>query len=211
LHELLTYTSLLSVVLPICFSIIRLKNLSLSFRLLFLFLLIALLTEIVSFYFSRSNKVAYNLTQNSYTLIEGILLSLIYYIEYKSKLTRRIILLFIIYLIIHTFIKLCNDSSATQNAIIIWIECLVMMGLSLSFFFGIFAELTIPRGVEYPFFWFNCSILFYFATSIILFLFLEHLADMDKATFSKIEGLNFLANIVHNSLFAIGIWKTKKI
>jgi hypothetical protein len=211
LYNLVLYLSIGSVALPFICCLIKLKTLNLTLRVLFIYVIVAAVTELLSFQLAATNNIGpYNAVQNTFTLLECLLLGLIYYLEFKQPLSRRIILLLILVYLAIAFWALLYVKSFTQpNNIISTLESCLMIGLAISFFYKVNSELNIPRLKEYYFFWLNSAVLIYFSTSFFLFLFDGYLSKYGFKSFYLLYGVHELTNIACNILFAIGIWKTK--
>jgi hypothetical protein len=212
LYNLVFYFSIGSVSVPFVCCLIKLRTLNRTLRVLFIYVMVAAATELLSLHLAVTKNVsAYNAVQNSFTLLECTLLSFIYYLEFKRLLSRRIILILLLAYLVIAFCALFYVTGFTQpNNIISTLESCLMIGLATSFFYKVNSELNIPRLKEYYFFWLNSAVLIYFSTSFFLFLFDEYLSKYGFKSFYLLYGVHELTNIACNILFAIGIWKTKK-
>ena len=199
-----------SVTIPLVFALTRFKTLNLTLRVLFIFLIISAVTEFLSFFLLDKNSDIIFAVQNIYTFLEYVFLVCIYFLEYTSKTMRKIILYFSFAYLIGTIVILFLLNRFTElNDVLNGINSFVMIALSVYFFYKIQSELNIPSLNQYPFFWFNCAILIYFGTSLILFLCGDYLDKCDIKEFQVLWSLHFIGNIIYNILFAIGLWKAK--
>jgi hypothetical protein len=212
LYNLVFYFSIGSVTIPFTSCLIKLKTLNQTLRVLFIYVMVAAATELLSLQLAVTKNVsAYHAVQNSFTLLECLLLGFIYYMEFKQRLSRRIILLLLLaYLVVAFWTLLYITGFSQPNNIISTLESCLMIGLATSFFYKVNSELNIPRLKEYYFFWLNSAVLIYFSTSFFLFLFDEYLSKYGFKSFYLLYGVHELTNIACNILFAIGIWKTKR-
>lgn len=211
IYTALFYLSFASLLIPLAFGILKFKTLNLAFRVLFFYLLISAITEALSYLLTNRHLDAYFAVQNTFVLVEFLLLAIIYYLEFTSKLIRRIILFTsIIYLGITLKVLFESNNYLVDQSILSVIEASIMMVFAVYFFYKIQAEMIIPRLTNHPPFWINCAILIYFASAIILFIFDDYIIKCSLVEFQKLWSLHLISNIAYNVLFAIAIWKTRK-
>jgi hypothetical protein len=209
-YDILLYISEISVLIPLC-CFLRIKTYNPTLKVLLAILIVATITEVLSYYFSYYKKNLFYLTQNVYTIIESLLLAILYYFESKSGTRYWFIVLFSgLILIISLYLVLAGKITSLDNLLIVT-ESLTMIGFSFSFFFQIVNQLDIPRKTEYPLFWINSSVLLYFMTTLIYFLSRDYFLKISMEAFMKAEAYNSITNILHYCLFAVAIWKYKQI
>jgi len=209
-YTTLHYISIFSAVIPFSVAIFKIKTLNQSLRVLFIYLSVSVITEFASRLLADSYVKGYYVVQNCFTVLEFLLIALIYYYEFSSASLKSLIK----YLIwsyasisILAFVLLANF--AEPHSLFSTIEACIMIVLSITFFYHLHKRLDIPELNNYYFFWINSAILLYFSTSFILFLFDGYLQQCDKNTFQLLYSLHLLANIAYNTLFSLGIWKFK--
>lgn len=209
MFEILSNISLFSILVPLVLALIKLKILNKQLRILFIYIVVSALTELLSKVFADTSRSGYYITQNLFTFIECICLLTIYSLEYRSRLVNYIITFsFVVFLILAgwDFIVYENNSLSTKTTCF---ESFVMLILSLAYFYKIQVESTIPDLRGSYFFWLNCGILLYFATSLVLFLSLEYLQNSGEESFQKLWSLHLIGNISYNSLITASLWTVK--
>lgn len=210
LYQILIYSSLGSLLLPLIFCLIKLKTLNPTLRVLFVYLLASATTEVLSFALSGKSSKPYYILQNTFTILECCLLICIYYKEFSSNTSKRIVLfLGAIFILIACILFLLVKAYADPDNILCTLESCLMIALSISFFYKVHKELNIPRLTQHYFIHLNSGIIIYFSTSLILFLFLDYFDHCSKAEFQRLWSLHLIANITCNVFFAIGVWKQK--
>lgn len=210
-YNILYYLSVTSTLIPLVCGLIRFKTLNVGLRVLFIYIVISALTEILSYVFSKINMDGYYVLQNIFTVLEFSLLATVFYSHFDNKVIGRVISGTILgYLFIASMVLFGFKSFVIPNNITSVIESWILMGLSLLFFFRLQVNPNIVKLKYYPFFWFNCSILIYFATSLVLFLFDKYLETCGLPMFYALWSLHLFANIIYNSLFAIALWTKQK-
>lgn len=212
IYEKLELLSAMSVLVPILGALVKLRALNVTLRVLFIYVVICAITEVLNFAFSDASIVNYSILQNTFTVIECLLISGIYYNELRSRRSRSLIFLFIsVYLVISFFALFIFQSFTELNNIITISEGCFLTGLAVSYFYKLNTELNITRLKDHYFFWLNTAVLLYFCTTSVIFLFNTYLENCSVESFQKLYALHLLMNITYNSLLAIAIWKAKKI
>ena len=210
LYRILIYTSGGSLLVPLISCLIKLKTLNTTLRVLLIYLLIATITEVLSFAWAGKDSKPYYILQNTFTLLETFLFAYLYYLEFTSKRARRIVLGLLFTYILSAIILFRNFKSyAAPDNIICTLECCLMIAFAISFFYKVHKELNIPKLTQHYFIHINSGILIYFSTSLILFLFLDYFDHCSRAEFQRLWSLHLIANITYNIFFTVGIWKQK--
>jgi len=92
------------------------------------------------------------------------------------------------------------------NLYAVWLSHLILMILSISFFYRIISEMSIANLERSPAFWINTSILLYTAGSMLI-LGLNHLIiARSKVLIDNVWYFHSTFNILHYLLFALGLW-----
>lgn len=178
-------------------------------RVLFIYLIISTTTEFAAIGLPRLYEIYYNVIQLTFTCLEFLLLSFMYYLEFTSKQTKGALLfLALIYLALTMAVLSTGYSQA--NGLLSAIESFTMIGFSIAFFYKVYSEMNIPKLKEYSFIAINSAVLIYFSAAFVLFLFAEYLDHCPKKIFQILWGFHDIGNIVYNSFLAIGIWRQKK-
>ncbi len=209
MYRVLTYISFISILIPLISGILKFTNLNRMLRLVFAYIIIGVITEIFSYILAGEYLEYYHVLQNTFVVLEYLLFAYIYFIEFNNKYLRGILIfLSLIFISVSIKIFLFSENNQPANFPSV-IEAWILISFSTYFFYKIQSEMKITRLKGYPFFWFNCAILLYFASSFIVFLFDDYLRNCKKEEFQEIWSLHLVGNILFNSLLAIGIWKAK--
>jgi hypothetical protein len=172
---------------------------------LFFYLLLTLTTEISSILLA--NKGFTNFwTLNLFTILEFILVSLIYAYEFNIQ-KNKLFLLLVAAFIVTAAIQFSHDSS---NSITLFIEGMILVTFSAVYFFKVFSDLKIPRLTNYYFFWLNSAFLIYFTVPFFLLLFENFVRTTDLSLAFLLWPIQLVTNISFNTLLSIGIWKIRQ-
>lgn len=203
-YHILIYLSTTSVLVPFYYSIRRYKAFNQPLKALFLYLVISLLTEVVSNAFSYYN-VRTNLPFQLFTVFEYFSIIYIYYKELKLVKNYFILSLSVFFTIV-AFIKF---SPIQSNDIVASTEALIIVGLAVYYFYKVSGDVSIQHVTENYFFWINTGFLFYFGIAFFIFLFDNYIRHSDELTGIYLLTIHLFANIIYNILLTIGIWKAK--
>ncbi len=206
----LLVASIASILIPIRYGIIKYKAFSYQLKALFIYLCISLITELTSLILISAKQQVLPL-QFSFCLFEfGIILYLFW--QELNKKTYHIIItsLAIIYVAAlgvsyyqKQDVGVLSDFSGVIGSVMI-------IGLTLLFFFKVLTDLQIPKLTDYPFFWLNSAFLMYFGTTFFLFLFNNAIKEFDQPIVYFLTGIHHTVNISYNILIAIALCKVKK-
>ena len=211
MYRILTYSSIISILIPLICCVIKYKTHSTILWVLFTYIIFSTLTEILSLFLPNYSIKNYFLSQNIFAVTEFLLISVLYYLEFKIKITQRIILYISIAYICFVLIELGITGKYLQaNTIISLIEACILSMFAIYFFFNVQTELSIPRLTDYSFFWINCGVAIYFSTSIILFAFDDYISKCGEKEVEQLWGLHLFCNILYNILLSVGVWKIRQ-
>lgn len=208
-YKAITNISILSILVPILCAVFRFKNMGRTLFVLFIVLILGAFTEILSRFFSNLNLEGYNVTQNGYTWAETILFLLMYRSVFQNTKIKATVLLIVILAVLYLLFTIVTTNFQKLNFILNPLECVLMISLSLYYFYSLFAVPQSELLQNNPMFWINTAILYYFSTSLFIFLFKGYLSHCEINTFRRVLSLHLFANIIQNLLFAVAIWKTK--
>lgn len=211
IYKQLEILSALSILIPIICCLIRIKTLNTILRVLFVYVIICAITEGLNWLFADMSSSYYSIVQNTFTLVECLLLATIYYIEFTNPFAKKIVLgAIVLYFLISFLVLFIYQSHTKVNNIITIAESCLMISLSVAFFYKVHTELNIPKLKEHYFFWLNTAISLYFFTTSIMFAFNGYLENCKLESFQKLYSLHLLMNIIYNSLLAVSVWKARK-
>jgi hypothetical protein len=170
---------------------------------LFIYFVISFVNEMVSNFPEYLNLPTDDqLSLHFYTICEALIIFYIYYKEFKFKNPYPMLALGAAF----TIIALSRVSRTEYNAFTNTIEAILVLPFTITFFFKISNDLSIPKLTDYYFFWINSAFLFYFSFSFLIFLFAQYIMNV---SYFYVWNIHLIANITYNLLLAIGIWKTR--
>ncbi|MCU0359741.1 MAG: hypothetical protein MUF75_03325 [Bacteroidia bacterium] len=105
---------------------------------------------------------------------------------------------------IYGFFKINSAASA--------IAALLILGLSIIYFFELISDISTPSLLNNPFFWINLAFLIYFSGVLFVFIFSDIILDsnIDKSV-KNLWKINYLLYSASSILFTVSIIKWKKI
>lgn len=209
LYRVVSHIASYSVLVPMLLTLLYIKTLSNSLRVLFIYLTICFFVDRITE--NMEDHVILNKILNSFTLIQFFFLFLIYRIETIKKPYRLILdLVAFLYLILAIKIFIIDNRFAQSDSIMVTTlssAFLVITGLYFALFL-LDSEITNLFG-NY-FFWINLSFFIYFGVTLLLFFnadFIEHCSI--EIAFS-LYSIHQIISLFCNILLSVGIWKTKK-
>ena len=172
---------------------------------------------IVSFIFSIISKILWIYSINNlyllhfYTLLELIIISLIYNIEFKGFLPKYliegIIIIFVLFSTINFFLIQGFISLNSYQRII---ECIVLIIFSLLFFYKTAQELKVKELSKEPMFWFSVGVLLYFSGGLFIFIFSNFLLNFSKELRVSIWTIYTFFLIMFYFFTTIALWVSNK-
>lgn len=209
-YQYISFISFGVIFIPFVSLIIRFKTLNITLRVLFLYILISIVTEILSRYGVTIDITVYNAIQNCFTILECICFSVIFYLQFTSRAARATVqVLLALFLLFSAFLLIPGSNFLINNMTILVTESLMMIVFGIAYFFKIYTEDSIQKSDNNFFFWINSGILIYFCASFFLFLFDAHILKLKDEYFSLLQSIHQLANIATTLLFSVAVWKTK--
>lgn len=212
-YKVLIYASIFSALIPFFSGIIKFKTLSFELKVLFCYILICVLTEMLSFITSQSDVKIFHAIQNTFTLIECQLLLFVMFVGINSKFVRTfVIFASILFLLTNAIVYFFISNILTTSNITTTIESCLMISVSFLFFYNATSETSELRLRESSFFWISTAVLLYFTTAFSIFLYSKQLANKDSpGGFVFFLSLQRIINIAYNTMLAIALWKTKRV
>ena len=208
-YSTLFYISTFSFLTPLILGAVKFKTLNVSLRVLFVYIIISGTVEVLDVLIKHKLIHGYYLIQNIFPIVEFSLLSIIYYMEFQNKALRKTILSVLVIYSFFTIVFLSNNEITSLPDNVTAIESCILISYTLYFFYKVLSDINIPNLLNDPFFIFNCAVVYYFATSVVLFLCGDYLDHCSRENFQKVWSLHFIGNILFNSLLAIVFWKAR--
>jgi hypothetical protein len=152
-------------------------------------------------------KINPNYIGNTYTLVEFIVLSIIYFIVFNDRKLSRIFIAVgtfysVVFILNLFFLQQEKISSYTET-----FSSFVFIALSIAFFYRLMKDLPALQIQQLPMFWINTAVLIYFAGNLFLFILTNYLVNILKDDLIAYWTFHNLLNITKNLLFAIGLWQ----
>ncbi|MEM9921823.1 MAG: hypothetical protein AAF990_27210 [Bacteroidota bacterium] len=194
--------SVFFVLVPFVIFIVRYKNINRSQKLLGLLLVFSIITEITSFIFGKleqNNLFLFHL----YTLAESLLIGVLYRKELKSTVGQKtidgLLIVFVVFTIFSTvFIEPLDKFNAYVRAV----ESLLIIFLTIAFFYKIMKEVVIKRLERLPLFWMSVGLLIYFSAGLFIFIFSNYILPSVKLSYT-FWGIHAILNIMLNLFYII--------
>jgi hypothetical protein len=185
--------SSLAVLMPFSLALRQFNVLSEPLRIIFYYILIALMFEILGWITVLLHQQNHWVT-NIFNILEFIFISFYFLKIFKIK----------------KIYKVLNYRNINHyNSIAFVISCFALMMLVLYHFYILLYSLEVPRLTTNPYFWISSGVLLYFSGSFFINLFSEFIL------FNEVHSINQLWHIQHIILFifriflAIGLWFSK--
>ena len=210
IYEILAHISSTSVLIPLFISILNFKTFNNTLKVLFFYLCISCLTELISFIMAHQ-KTNNTIVFLIFTVIEYGSFITLYFFEIRTK-AFKMFYFFMLFLFSGIFtlnlfyfggIDRIDTFSSTA-------ESIILLFTSIYYFYYILNNLQIPKLNRFYFFWINSAILIYFSMSLCLFLFSAYILQSDQSILRPLWIIHNISNICFNLLIAKGIWVKKQ-
>lgn len=208
IFNILLILSSLFVLPPFAVAIGRYKYLDLLGKILYRYLWVLLLSEILGWY-TAMNNIQNHVIFNILIPFEFICLSYIYWIAIKTKEFRLIILILGSSIFLFQIISnvLNWESFNRFNSIANALPNLGLMFFALLYFYELLREQQVVKLSILPMFWINSGILFYVSLNFFLFIFGEFVFFNSSKDFAKLQVvIQAISNITYRTFLTIGLW-----
>lgn len=207
IQDILWAISGYSVLIPLIVCVIVFKNVPRRFRAIAYFVFIATAGEIVAYLLIRTHIHSLP-ALHAYTLIEGIILLLVYSKLLTSKIKPTY---FTITIILFTLFALFNaafiQSIFEINSNVKTLESFLILGCAVLFYFVLLESDGDLYAFKKPLTWINNGIFLYFSMSLFFFIFGNYLLNNYSAEFNNlIWRIHTLFLIIFHLILARGIW-----
>lgn len=199
--------SYLAAFLPSIVAIFRIKNGNLPQRILSILVFTSLFVEL----FARFGESLFGIKNNLFllhifTIIEFALIALIYQGSLKvfkrKNIMYGLIAGFSIYSILNS---LFHESIFQFNAYARAIEALIIISISLLYFYSTLKNMTEKHLERSPIFWVSAGSLLYFSSSLFIFIY-SNILFGDNRNSITIWGLHAIMSIIHYIFYTIALW-----
>lgn len=176
-YKIIEVGSVCLTFLSIIFGLERIKSAHpLCYKLIILFLIVSGIAGMTSIVLVRVYSASSFLLFHIYTLLEFILLSLLYRSVLRSDIFRKATVLGIVAFTIFKFLDVLAITGINKvDTLAMTIESVVMILFSI-LYFGQMIQKREGQIIMFPMFWINTAILFYFSGCFFLFLFSAYIS-----------------------------------
>jgi len=201
--------SVYTTFIPLVVALIVNKYLKAEYKLLFIYVAIAIIVEILTTYL---NDRAINnfFIFRFFSLVEFTLFSLFYYSFFRKYFNSIIILCIIPIFAAVAFVDYKINGLNEMDSFTTSVECILLGAYSLYLFYFVLQRLIFKNLLSEPIFWINSAVLLYFAGDLLLFLFSNDLLKTDIKKHEFLWGfIHSFCNMFYNVFLAVGFWKTR--
>ena len=199
--EILKALSIISGILPIIFFLIFLKrNRERKLWVAFVYVSLSFLTDFTLSLFPKDAPVKFYMF-SFFTVMEYSIFSFFFYLSFKSKLIKKLIIvaapLFLILVLYYVFNK---TQSNNFDAIPASLESILIIIFCVCFFFEQIRDMEVSFIYSSKTFWIIVAILIYMSATFFLFISSEYITQEERKSYWFI---NSISNIIKNLLLAI--------
>ena len=201
---IIAYTSIGSVLVPLCIFIFKRCRIVKGLEWLIVLLIVSLLCDLSSWILLRYSVNTYPLV-NFYLLAQ---FSVLYYLFFRHlkqlPILKWIFIFFCCFYITNiSFFQGPFQFNSVSNAF----ASIILMGLSLYYLFTLLKELPTVTIHLLPILWISFAALAYYGGNFFLFLFSNYLTSGIGESLMILWVLHNILNIIKNILFAIALWQ----
>lgn len=202
ISQILVNISLISAILPIITATIYFKRLTKTLKFAAIFFIVSGLFDLllwalvyIKFLGERNNYPLLNLFVITSILFYGI----IYYREFYNQITKYTVLIMTIVTLSLVMVFSIRNSIWIYPSASITTLSILMIPISLLYFYQIFNRQEFIHIENQPLFWINSGVLIYFSFNVFLFMLLTRISE------PGFYMIHSITNIIANLFFAIGL------
>lgn len=147
---------------------------------------------------------------NIFTFVEGLSIIVIYKHILDSEKSRFYFLPLIVFYSLCFAVAGFLGQLSKHNNFLITIETVIVIVLSITYFFRLINNVQIPKLTDYYLFWLNTSFLIYFCGSLFIFIFETFILYNHDKNVRNLWILHNIFNIVYNVLLAKSVFTWRK-
>lgn len=204
--EIVLIIGYISIIVSFLIGVFRFVSLSNDQRLLLILICLTIFVELVAralWKIYMNNLFLYHF----YSVIEFFLLATLYKKHLEGLLKpiwmNILIAVFVVFAVLNT---LFFQGLAQFNSNVTFIECLLLIALSLLYFYKLLHDMEYRALERNPMFWVNISVLTYFSGALVLFHVANDLIPEPLKVRGAVWGVHALFNVVHYILYAMALW-----
>jgi hypothetical protein len=202
---LIAHFSSVSVLIPLVLAILQWRRLPADIAALRWLIVACAVTDIVSFLSSQVFSVHNQFVGDAYMFFQFTLLLYIFSLQFERKAVLKVAYVSVVVFYLTSLVILKSYSVSTS--IFDAITSLVIITLSIIFFYKLLNELKVVNIHRLPILWISFAALFYYSGNLFIFLsrtYLESVPDSYKVIWTA----HNILNITKNILFAIALWQS---
>ena len=209
INSVFIYLSIGSVLLPITIGFYCNISKNQLTKYIFIYVVIAFISDIASFVLAK-NHINNMFIFHIWGALQALLLTL-FYRKILANFSHFITVVGIAYLLYYIINSSLIESIAKYNNVAMSVQAILMIMLSLLYFYKTYKEETSIFIDRIPEFWIVIGVLIYFSGALFSFLLATDILAQLSNRFYNSWILHNTANIIKNILFAIGLWKVRKL
>jgi hypothetical protein len=211
-YEIIDYIghfSAFSIILPLILIIKRITEK--QHKILFVYLLLVFITEMVSLLFKSDNNIR-SIIFSLYVILEISLICKLYLFQFNQSIIRFTIKLFwLLFLTVSILIYIFNENYFDVFLFLHPIQNAVIIIIGFIYLYRIINKSDSIDFLKDYFFWINIAFIIYFGSQFLINLGMQHVDTSIKSNIYILGFLHFILNILYNILLAIGIYKIKRV
>jgi len=201
----IAHASAISVLIPLGLAIAHWKKIPTEISTLKWVLIASFIIDVTSFFFMKFSMNTHPLG-NAYLFIQfSILFYIFSFYNSRKILLKFLYAFFVVFYAINLFFIQSPQIFNTNSNVI---SSLILIGLSISFFYRLLNELSIFHVHRLPMLWLSFATLIYYSGTLFLFLISNYLFQSTDESNIMMWILHNLLNITKNILFAIALWQS---
>lgn len=203
---LIAHFSSISVIVPLILAIIQWRRLPVSISSIRWLLISASIIDLLSFIFSKYSIPNHSLG-NVYLLIQFSILLYMFSLQFdrtvffKAAYVAFIIFYFVNLIFFQSFFTFNTNSNVAA--------CLILITVSIMFFYKLLSELKVSNIHRLPILWIAFATLFYYSGNLFLFLASRYL-EQSRESYAILWTIHNILNLTKNVLFGIALWQNYK-
>ena len=202
---LVAYISIGSACLPIIAFASRWRSSNREARHIAIIAIASLGCDLISLVLG-ANKINTLLLVNGFQLVQISLLVRIFSFQYRN--TKPLLAVYVCLLVVYFVNTAFFQGPWELNTAFLAASSLVMIGLSLQYFYLLLSQLPTLHIHRLPMLWISFAVLFYYAGNFFQFLMSNYILAGDADSARMLWILHNLLNILKNTLFTIAIWQS---
>ena len=199
------YISIGSACLPLIATASRWRSIESEARDVAIIALVSLACDMTSL-FLAINRFNTLLLGNGFQLFQISVLMRIYSLQHHR--TRPLLAIYVCLVAIYAGNTAFFQGPWKLNTAFLAASSLVMIGLSLHYFYHLLSKLPTLHIHRLPMLWISFAVLFYYAGNFFQFLMSNYILEGDADSARMLWILHNLLNILKNTLFTIAIWQS---